>query len=61
MKSKLFSRKFILTVATALLTVLNDGLGLNLPSESILTITGVVAAYVIGQGYVDGKEKESGK
>ena len=56
---KLKSRKFILVVVTALLTVCNDGLGLNLPSESIITIVGLVSSYVIAQGYVDGKEKES--
>lgn len=58
---KLKSRKFILTVATAILTVCNDGLGLGLPSESIMQIVGLVAAYVVGQGYVDGKEKEASK
>ena len=56
---KLKSRKFILVVVTAIITVFNDGLGLNLPTESIMTITGLVASYVLGQGYVDGKEKET--
>ena len=58
---KLKSRKFILVVATAMLTICNDGLGLGLPSESIMTIVGLVATYVLGQGYVDGKEKEAGQ
>ena len=57
---KLKSRKFIMTVLTALIMVGNDGLGLNLPSESLMTIAGLVMSYVIGQGYVDGKEKEAG-
>ena len=57
---KLKSRKFILVVATAILTICNDGLGLGLPTESILSIVGLVASYVVGQGYVDGKEKEAG-
>lgn len=58
---KLKSRKFILVVATALLTVCNDGLGLGLPSDSIMTIVGLVATYCVSQGYVDGKEKEAGQ
>ena len=58
---KLKSRKFILTVVMALITIGNDGLGLNLPAESIMTIAGLVVGYVVSQGYVDGKEKEAGK
>ena len=57
---KLKSRKFILVVAAAILTVCNDGLGWGLPTESIMSVVGLVASYVIGQGYVDGKEKEAG-
>ena len=53
--NKIKSRKFILVLMTALLTVCNDGLGLNLPTESIMTITGLVATYCASQGYVDGQ------
>ena len=55
MVEKMKSRKFILTVVTALLTIANDGFGLGLPTTSILTITSLVTAYVLGQGYVDGQ------
>ena len=58
MKSKLFSRKLILTVACTALTVFNEKLGLGLSTESIMTVAGIVVAYVASQGYVDGKEKE---
>lgn len=58
---KLKSRKFILVVATAMLTICNDGLGLGLPAESIMTIVGLVASYCVSQGYVDGKAKEAGE
>jgi hypothetical protein len=58
---KLRSRKFLLVVATAILTICNDGLGLGLPSESLLQVVGLVISYVLGQGYVDGqKEKAKG-
>lgn len=50
---KLKSRKFWLAVTTALLVVANQGLDLNLPEDSILTIAGVVISYIFGQSLVD--------
>ena len=52
---RLKSRKFWMTVVTALLTVANNGLGLGLPEEAIMTLAGTVAAYVLGQSLVDAK------
>lgn len=52
---KLKSRKFILTAVMALITICNDGLGLNLPQDSIMTVAGLVVGYVMSQGYVDGQ------
>ena len=60
MLEKIKSRKFILVVATALLTILNDGLGLGIPREAVLTVTGLIASYVLGQGMVDAAEKKAG-
>ena len=61
MMEKIKSRKFMLVVATAILTIANDGLGLGLPAESILKVVGLVVGYVVSQGYVDGqKEKAKG-
>jgi len=51
--NKIKSRKFWMAVVGALLVVLNDGLGLNLPTESIKTVAEVIIAYIIGQGAVD--------
>jgi uncharacterized membrane protein len=50
---KLKSRKFWLTVATAILTIANEGLGWNLPTDAIMQVVAVVIAYVLGQGAVD--------
>jgi len=50
---KLKSRKFWMAVVTALLIVLNDGLGLELPTEAIMTVAGVVIAYILGESAVD--------
>jgi uncharacterized membrane protein len=51
--SKLKSRKFWMAVVTGLLIVLNDGLGLELPTEAIMTVAGVVIAYILGESGVD--------
>lgn len=53
--NKLKSRKFWVTVVSALLVVANDGLGLDLPSEAIMTVAGVAITYILGESYIDGK------
>jgi uncharacterized membrane protein len=53
MTDKLKSRKFWMAAVTGLLVILNDGIGLNLPSEAIKNVVEVVIAYIIGQGAVD--------
>jgi len=54
--TKLKSRKFWLAVASALFIILNEGLGLNVPEESVAYIAGIVAAYIVGEAYVDSKK-----
>jgi uncharacterized membrane protein len=54
--NKFKSRKFWLTVVMALLVIANDGLQLNLPSEAIMTVAGVVISYIVGESYIDGKK-----
>jgi hypothetical protein len=53
MLKKINSRKLLTVVLTAVLTVLNDTLKLGISNEAILTIVGLVAAYVVGQGIAD--------
>lgn len=55
MTEKLKSRKFWITVASSVVVILNDGLGLNIDSETVLGFTGIVVSYILGQSYVDGK------
>ncbi|WCN36585.1 hypothetical protein [Aneurinibacillus uraniidurans] len=50
---KLKSRKLWMAVVTAGLVIANNGLGLNIPEESVMSIAGVVVAYILGQSYVD--------
>ena len=55
--SKFLSRKFIMSLVGGLLLVGNDGLVLNLPKDSILSLAGIIMTYVLGQSYVDSKVK----
>lgn len=57
MLERLKSRKFWMAVISALILVGNDGLGLNLPAESIMSVAGIVAAYVLGQGLADARKE----
>jgi len=57
--NKFTSRKFLMAVVTGALVVLNDGLGLNLPTESIVTVAGVAISYIIGETVIDAKQKGS--
>ena len=51
---KLRSRKFWMAVVSAVLIVLNDGLGWNIPTETVMSFVAVVLGYLLGQSYVDG-------
>jgi hypothetical protein len=48
-KAGIKTSEFWLALLGAVLPVLNGQLGLNIPAESILTIGGVIASYVIGR------------
>lgn len=59
MKKKLSSRKFLVTLAGVITVILNDYFDFGLNEDSVFALVSMVAAYVLGQGYVDGKKKES--
>ena len=58
MSEKLKSRKFWIAVVSAILVVANDGLGLNLDRDTIMTLAGIVISYLLGQSYVDANKGE---
>ena len=60
MKKKLASRKFLVTVAGVITVIANDYFDLGLNGDSVFAIVSMVAAYILGEGYVDGKRKENG-
>ena len=53
MLKKINSRKLLTVILTAVLTVLNDKCKLGISDEAILTVVGLVAVYVVGQGIAD--------
>ncbi len=53
MADKLKSRKFWLAVAGALVVVLNDGLGLNIPKDAVIALATVILGYIFGESTVD--------
>jgi hypothetical protein len=57
LKKKLSSRKLIITVSGIITVIANDYYNLGLEQESVLSVVGLMATYVLGQGYVDGKER----
>lgn len=59
--NKFKSRKFILAVAGALLVIVNSVLEVRgvkpLDANAILSVVGLLAAYIAGESYVDGQRK----
>lgn len=48
-----FSKKLFMAIVSGVLVIANDGLDLGLPTESVIAIAGVAAAYIFGQSVVD--------
>lgn len=51
--AKLKSRKFWITVTSAILLVLNEGLGLEVPTDVIIPFVYLVLGYVFVEGAAD--------
>lgn len=55
---RLKSRKLLVAVATILLIICNEMIGLDIPAESYWAIILPVIAYILGEAYTDGKNKK---
>lgn len=53
---RLKSRKFLVAIATILLIICNEMVGLNIPAESYWAIILPVIAYIVGESYIDAKK-----
>lgn len=53
----LASRKFLLALAGALITVLNRKLGLDLTAEELIQLNAILASFILIEGYGDAQER----
>lgn len=53
MLDKLKSRKFWVAVVAGALVILNEGLEMNLPGETIQAFAAIIIGYLVGQGAAD--------
>jgi hypothetical protein len=58
MKKKIISKKLFLTISGIITVVANNYFDLKLDTETVFGVVSMVSAYVIGQGYVDGKKAQ---
>lgn len=56
LKDAFSSRKFVLTLSGIVFIILNRALGLHVEEEAVTKIVGLIAAYCVGQGFVDGMQ-----
>lgn len=52
---RLKSRKWLTAIATILLIICNEMVGLNIPEEAYWAIILPAIAYILGEAYADGK------
>lgn len=57
MPTKLQSRKLWVFIAIVALIVANYVFGLGMPAQDLLYLVIIGASYILGQGYVDGKQQ----
>lgn len=54
-KAGIKTSEFWLALIGAIIPVANQYLGMNLPTETILSISGIVISYILGRSYVKSK------
>ena len=57
MLEKFKSRKFWMAVIAAALIVANEGLGLDIPTDTVMAFAAVVIGYIFAEGYADANRK----
>jgi uncharacterized membrane protein len=59
-RSKLASRKFWMSAVSAVLLLLNDGLGLAIPEDTVRPFVALILGYVLSEGIVDAARARNG-
>lgn len=57
MPERLKSRKFWVTIGASLIPIINEAFNLQLSQETGIALALVIASYLFGQSYVDGKQR----
>ncbi len=55
-KTGIKTSEFWIALLGALIPVFNEHFGLRIPTESVLSIAGVIISYIIGRSYVKAKQ-----
>lgn len=55
----LHTRRFWVAIVSAGLVVVNEGLGLDVPPDTVLPFAGIVVSLIMGDAYVQGKHAQS--
>ena len=55
MGNKLKSRKLWMSIISGALLIMNEGLGIIVDTNTILSFSGIIISYILGQSFVDGK------
>ena len=55
MGNKLKSRKLWMSIISGGLLIMNEGLGIIVDTNTILSFSGIIISYILGQSFVDGK------
>lgn len=61
MANRWTSRKFWMAVVGALLLVANEGLGLNIPEDTVTAFAGLLIAWILGEAHVDAQRARRGE
>lgn len=56
MDKKLKSRKLWMSIVSATLLIVNEGLGIMVDSNTIIGFAGIVSSYIWGQSIVDARK-----
>lgn len=57
MQNRLASRKLWVSIITPLVIIVAKAIGIELSDNVVMSISGVVSAYILGQAYVDSKTR----
>lgn len=55
MENKLKSRKLWMSIISGVLVIMNEGLGIIVDTDTVLSFSGIIMSYILGQSFVDAR------